>query len=69
MQFCFLAARTRSRALKYGIQDEPFSFFIVKNVLVAAAIIYLSYLLSTYRGLPNVLMYDGGADCDLYLFD
>ncbi|MGO2512913.1 multiple monosaccharide ABC transporter permease [Marinomonas polaris] len=52
----FLAARTRSRALKYGIQDEPFSFFIVKNVLVAAAIIYLSYLLSTYRGLPNVLM-------------
>lgn len=52
----FLAARTRSRALKYGIQDEPFSFFIVKNILVAAAIIYLSYLLSTYRGLPNVLM-------------
>ncbi|TYL49003.1 multiple monosaccharide ABC transporter permease [Marinomonas sp. IMCC 4694] len=52
----FLAARTRSRALKYGIQDEPFSFFIVKNILIAAAIIYLSYLLSTYRGLPNVLM-------------
>ncbi|UTV99252.1 sugar ABC transporter permease [Marinomonas rhizomae] len=52
----FLAARSRSRALKYGIQDEPFSFFIVKNALVAIAIIYLSYLLSTYRGLPNVLM-------------
>lgn len=52
----FLAARSRARALKYGIQDEPFSFFIVKNALVAIAIIYLSYLLSTYRGLPNVLM-------------
>jgi len=52
----FLAARTRARALKYGIQDEPFSFFIVKNILVATAIIYLSYLLSTYRGLPNVLI-------------
>jgi putative multiple sugar transport system permease protein len=52
----FLAARSRSRALKYGIQDEPFSFFIVKNALVAIAIIYLSYLLSTYRGLPNVLI-------------
>jgi putative multiple sugar transport system permease protein len=52
----FLAARSRFRALKYGIQDEPFSFFIVKNALIAVAIIYLSYMLSTYRGLPNVLM-------------
>ncbi|NVK72126.1 MAG: sugar ABC transporter permease, partial [Oceanospirillaceae bacterium] len=52
----FLAARSRARALKYGIQDEPFSFFIVKNALIAIAIIYLSYLLSTYRGLPNVLI-------------
>ena len=52
----FLAARTRSRALKYGIQDEPFVFFIVKNALIAGAIIYLCYLLSTYRGLPNVLI-------------
>ncbi|NLQ18535.1 sugar ABC transporter permease [Marinomonas sp. M1K-6] len=52
----FLAARSRFQALKYGIQDEPFSFFIVKNALIAVAIIYLSYMLSTYRGLPNVLM-------------
>lgn len=52
----FLAARSRARALKYGIQDEPFAFFIVKNALIAIAIIYLSYMLSTYRGLPNVLI-------------
>lgn len=52
----FLAARSRAQSLKYGIQDEPFSFFLVKNALISAAIIYLSYLLSTYRGLPNVLI-------------
>ncbi|AEF56231.1 multiple monosaccharide ABC transporter permease [Marinomonas posidonica] len=52
----FLAARSRAQSLKYGIQDEPFSFFLVKNALIAVAIIYLSYLLSTYRGLPNVLI-------------
>lgn len=52
----YLAARARARAIKYGIQDEPFAFFIVKNGLVAVALIYLSYLLSTYRGLPNVLI-------------
>ncbi|WP_111639737.1 multiple monosaccharide ABC transporter permease [Marinomonas shanghaiensis] len=52
----FLAARSRARALKYGIQDEPFAFFIAKNALITIAIIYLSYMLSTYRGLPNVLI-------------
>ncbi|MAF15919.1 MAG: ABC transporter permease [Marinomonas sp.] len=52
----YLAARQRAQAARYGIQDEPFSFFIVKNALVAAALIYISYLLATYRGLPNVLI-------------
>ncbi|WP_020680174.1 multiple monosaccharide ABC transporter permease [Marinobacterium rhizophilum] len=51
-----LAARSRSRAMKFGIEDEPFSFFVAKNALVAAAIIFISYLLATYRGLPNVLI-------------
>ncbi|GGB93792.1 ABC transporter permease [Marinobacterium zhoushanense] len=51
-----LAARSRARSLKFGINDEPFAFFVAKNGLVAAAIIYIAYLLSTYRGLPNVLI-------------
>ncbi|MCP8687323.1 multiple monosaccharide ABC transporter permease [Marinobacterium sedimentorum] len=51
-----LAARSRSRAMKFGIEDEPFSFFVAKNALIAAAIIFISYLLATYRGLPNVLI-------------
>lgn len=52
----FLAARTRARALKYGMEDEPFAFFLIKNGLIAFALIYVSYLLATYRGLPNVLL-------------
>jgi len=51
-----LAARSRARSLRFGIDEEPFAFFIVKNGLVAAAIVYIAYLLSTYRGLPNVLI-------------
>lgn len=51
-----LAQRGRARALRYGIEDEPFSVFVVKNALVAAAIIYIAYLLATYRGIPNVLV-------------
>ena len=52
----YLAARARRRAKKYGIVDEPSLFFVVKNGLIAAAIVYIAYLLATYRGLPNVLI-------------
>lgn len=52
----WMAVRTRNRALKYGMDDEPFVVFVVKNLLIAAALIYISYLLATYRGYPNVLI-------------
>ncbi len=50
------AMRTRARHTRYGIEEEPFVVFAVKNGLIAAALVYLSWLLATYRGLPNVLM-------------
>jgi putative multiple sugar transport system permease protein len=52
----FLAIRARLKAQKYGVEDEPLVFFVIKNGIVSAAFIYISYLLSTYRGLPNVLI-------------
>jgi len=52
----FMAMRNRQRHTKYGMEDEPFAFFLAKNGLIAAAIVFLSYLLSTYRGFPNVLI-------------
>jgi putative multiple sugar transport system permease protein len=51
-----MAMRNRQRHTKYGMEDEPFAFFLAKNGLIAAAIVFLSYLLSTYRGFPNVLI-------------
>ncbi|WP_163269100.1 multiple monosaccharide ABC transporter permease [Chelativorans alearense] len=52
----YMAMRNRRRHMKYGIEDEPFSFFLAKNGLIAAAIVFLSYMLATYRGFPNVLI-------------
>jgi len=49
-----LRARTQNRA--YGIEDEPTAFFVARNVIVAGAILFLIYKLSTFRGLPNVLI-------------
>lgn len=50
------AARTRARQARFGMEDEPFGFFLARNGVVAGAIIFISYLLATYRGLPNVLI-------------
>ena len=49
-----LTQRARNKA--YGIEDEPFAFFVARNAIVAAALVFITYKLSTFRGLPNVLI-------------
>lgn len=52
----WIAMRSRARNAKYGIEDEPIAFFVAKNGLIALAIVYIAFLLATFRGLPNVLI-------------
>ncbi len=52
----YLGMRKRARNMAYGIEDEPFSFFVVRNAIVAGALLFVIYKLSTFRGLPNVLV-------------
>ena len=52
----FFKLRGRSKLAKYGMDQEPYAFFLVKNVFFAGVILFLSYLLASYRGLPNVLI-------------
>ncbi|WP_320198388.1 multiple monosaccharide ABC transporter permease [Agrobacterium sp. rho-13.3] len=51
-----LALRRRKVNESHGIDVEPYGFFILQNLLIAGAILFLGYQLSTYRGLPNVLI-------------
>lgn len=48
--------RGRAKQARFSHLDEPLSFFLAKNGIIAAAIIYITYLLATYNGLPNVLI-------------
>ncbi|MBN8189738.1 sugar ABC transporter permease [Salipiger thiooxidans] len=48
--------RKRARNKAYGVVDEPRSFFVARNVIIGAALIFIMYKLSTFRGLPNVLI-------------
>jgi putative multiple sugar transport system permease protein len=50
------AWRARQRNSAFGIAQEPMNFFVIRNVIVAGALIFVAYKLATFRGLPNVVI-------------
>ena len=51
-----LSLRGRARQMRSGVEVEPFAFFAARNGLIFVALIYMSYLMATFRGLPNVFI-------------
>ena len=51
-----LGLRKRASNRLYGTEEEPFAFFVIRNAVVAAALIFITYKLASFRGLPNVLL-------------
>ncbi|MGF7054599.1 putative multiple sugar transport system permease protein [Bosea sp. OAE752] len=54
-----LNLKSRRRQQDHDIPVEPWSFFIAKTAIFAGIVLYASYLLASYRGLPNVLVVMG----------
>jgi putative multiple sugar transport system permease protein len=52
----WLDVRTRKNQQKYGFEITPLYFFIIKNIVITAAVMGLCYLMASYKGLPNVLV-------------
>ncbi|MEK6220794.1 MAG: sugar ABC transporter permease [Chloroflexota bacterium] len=52
----FFDMRTRKNQQKYGFEVTPTYFFIVKNIGITAAVMGFTYLMASYRGIPNVLV-------------
>ncbi|WP_371136109.1 multiple monosaccharide ABC transporter permease [Devosia sp.] len=46
----------RRRRMARGYETEPFALFIAKNLIIAGLVLFFSYMLASYRGLPNVLV-------------
>ncbi|GAP39455.1 multiple monosaccharide ABC transporter permease [Flexilinea flocculi] len=55
----FLDFRSRRNNQKYEFEVLPLPFFIVKNLVVVAAIMGLCIVMASYKGLPNVLVLMG----------
>jgi putative multiple sugar transport system permease protein len=53
------AIRGRARRKARGYENEPFSLFVIRNVVIAGLILFFGYMLASYRGLPNVLVVMG----------
>jgi putative multiple sugar transport system permease protein len=49
-------ARSRARQERHGLETEPFLLFAIKNLLMLTGIVALTWLIVSYRGLPNVLV-------------
>ena len=54
--FFLIEYRSRARTRKSGGNVTPMAMFALKNGLVAGLLVYFCYLLSTYRGIPTVLV-------------
>ncbi|WP_316171575.1 multiple monosaccharide ABC transporter permease [Bradyrhizobium sp. SZCCHNRI1058] len=52
----YASVKGRAREVEHGIEVEPFGFFAAKNVVLASALMYFTYLIASHRGLPNVLV-------------
>jgi len=55
----FMNLRSRSSRERHGYSTEPFTLFVIKNLVVAALVLFFVYMLASYRGLPNVLIVMG----------
>jgi putative multiple sugar transport system permease protein len=54
-----VSLRTRLNREKHGFRGGPLVFFILEQALVSGLVLYLSYQLASYKGLPNVLIVMG----------
>ena len=52
----YVKMRARILQARHGMEDEPLPFFVAKNLIFAGIIILFSYLLASYKGMPNVLI-------------
>jgi putative multiple sugar transport system permease protein len=52
----YASAKSRARQASHGIDVEPYGFFVAKNAVLFAVVVFFSGLIASHRGLPNVLV-------------
>lgn len=55
----YFSLRSRANRESHGFEAEPFALFVIKNAVISAIVLFLVYMLASYKGLPNVLIVMG----------
>src|SRR5690606_25176834 len=55
----YAGLRERRMNVLHETENEPFTFFVIQMAVTGVVAIFLGFQLSTYRGLPNVLVIMG----------
>jgi putative multiple sugar transport system permease protein len=55
----YTSLRTRLNRQKHGFEGGPLWIFILEQAVIAGLLLYLIYLLASYKGIPNVLVVMG----------
>jgi putative multiple sugar transport system permease protein len=55
----YTSLRTRLNRQKHGFEGGPLWMFILEHVVISGLFLFLIYLLSSYKGIPNVLVVMG----------
>ncbi|MFC3205726.1 MAG: multiple monosaccharide ABC transporter permease [Mesorhizobium sp.] len=55
----YFSLRSRRSRESHGYEAEPFSLFVVKNLIISAVVLFLITMMASYKGLPNVLIVMG----------
>jgi len=55
----WFSLRSRRARESHGYAAEPFGLFVAKNIIIGGLVLFLIFMLASYRGLPNVLIVMG----------
>ncbi len=55
----YTSLRTRLNRQKHGFEGGPLWIFVLEQAVIAGLLLYLIYLLASYKGIPNVLVVMG----------
>ncbi|MBA3447506.1 MAG: sugar ABC transporter permease [Pseudaminobacter sp.] len=55
----YFSLRSRANREAHGFEAEPFAMFVLKNVIISGIVLFLVYMMASYKGLPNVLIVMG----------
>jgi putative multiple sugar transport system permease protein len=55
----YFSLRSRRNRESHGYEAEPFMLFVVKNLVISGIVLFLIYMMASYKGLPNVLIVMG----------